>query len=85
MMALDKIAPSIATEFEKGHFVVHKTHNTFSAIAIDHAHEKNNKLVKGEGVVIGLTESASQLLRWMVCGPKIACAVTMNLSYHKKG
>jgi len=40
MMALDKIAPSIATEFEKGHFVVHKTHNTFSAIAIDHAHEK---------------------------------------------
>jgi len=39
MMALDKIAPSIATEFEKGD-VVHKTHNTFSAIAIDHAHEQ---------------------------------------------
>ncbi|XP_076078833.1 uncharacterized protein LOC143048849 [Mytilus galloprovincialis] len=75
MFALDTIAPSIATEFESGHFVVHKTHSTFSAIAIDHAHEQNNKLVKGKGGVIGLTENASQLLRWMVCGPEMARAV----------
>ena len=65
MLALDNIAPRIVTEFEKGHFVVHKTHNTFYSIAIDHAREQNNKLVKGEGGVIGLTESAPQLLRWM--------------------
>ncbi|VDI16831.1 Hypothetical predicted protein [Mytilus galloprovincialis] len=82
MFALDTIAPSIATEFESGHFVVHKTHSTFSAIAIDHAHEQNNKLVKGEGGVIGLTENASQLLRWMVCVQKWHVQ-SMNSSYHK--
>ncbi|CAG2205900.1 unnamed protein product [Mytilus edulis] len=37
--------------------------------------QPNNKLVKGEGGVIGLTENASQLLRWMVCGPEMARAV----------
>ena len=52
-----------------------KTQHAFSAIAIDHAHEQNNKLLKGEGGVIGLTENASQLLRWMVCGPEMARVV----------
>ncbi|KAH3703286.1 hypothetical protein DPMN_078318 [Dreissena polymorpha] len=42
---------------------------------MDHAHEQNNKLVKGEGGVIGLTEYATQLLRWMVCGPEMARVV----------
>ena len=75
MLALDNIEPRIATEFEKGHFVVYKTRSAFSSIAIDHAPEQNNKLVKGQGEVIGLTESAPQLLRWMVCGPEMARAV----------
>ncbi|KAH3721634.1 hypothetical protein DPMN_088031 [Dreissena polymorpha] len=44
-------------------------------MAIDHAHEQNNKLVKGKGGVIVLTENASQLLRWMVCGPEMARVV----------
>ena len=55
--------------------MLYKTHHAFSAIAIDHAHEQNNNLVKGEGGVIGLTEIASQLQRWMVCGPKMARVV----------
>ncbi|CAG2232145.1 unnamed protein product [Mytilus edulis] len=46
-------------------------HNTLSAIAF----EQINKVVKGEGGVIGLTENASPLLRWMVCGPEKARAV----------
>ena len=75
MMTLHSTAPDIFTEFEKGHFVVHKTHNTFSGIAIDHAHEQNNKLVNGNGGAVGLTEDASQLLRWMVSGPEMARAV----------
>ena len=75
MLALDNIAPRIATEFEKGHFVVHKTLSAFSSIAIDHAHEQNNKLVKGEGGVNVLTERSHQLLRWMVCSPEMARAV----------
>ncbi len=75
MIALDVVAPSIATEFKKGNFVVQKTHHAFSAIAIDHAQKQNKKIVKGVGRVIGLTENASQLLRWMVCGPEMACVV----------
>ena len=75
MLALDIITPRISTEFEKGHFVVHKTHSAFSSIAIDHAHEQNNKLVKVEGGVIKFTESTPELLRWMVCGPEMARAV----------
>ena len=43
-----------------------KTKNNFSSIAIDHAHEQNNKVVKGDGGAIGLTEDSSQLLRWMI-------------------
>ena len=35
-----------------GIFVVRKTEKPFSSIGIDHAHEQNNKCVKGDG---GLT------------------------------
>ncbi|CAG2245959.1 unnamed protein product [Mytilus edulis] len=73
MFALDTIAPSIATEFESGHFVVRKTRSKFSAIDIAHVHEQNNKLVKGEGGVIGLTENASPLLRWIVWSRSGTC------------
>ena len=41
-------------------------------MAIDHAHEQNNKLVKGDGGAIGLTDNSAQLLRWMVSGPEVA-------------
>ena len=56
-------------EFKKGIFLVKKT---FSGISLDHAHEQNNKLVKGDAGAIGLTENSSQLLRRMVSGPGIA-------------
>ncbi|KAK3083940.1 hypothetical protein FSP39_005667 [Pinctada imbricata] len=71
-MALEHTAPDVAREFDKGHFLVRKSQNVFSAIAIDHAHEQNNKIVKGDGGAVGLTENASQLLRWMVSGPEMA-------------
>jgi hypothetical protein len=47
MMQLDKTCPSVKGKFEEGSFVVRKTQRKFSALAIDHAHEQNNKLVKG--------------------------------------
>jgi hypothetical protein len=72
MILLDKRNPDIATQFAEGKFVVHKTHHSFSAIALDHAHEQNNKLIKGDGGAVGLTENASHLLRWMVSGPELA-------------
>ena len=57
LVALQSTHPSLYTEFLKGKFVVKKTHNKFSAIAIDHAHEQANASVKGDGGAIGLTEN----------------------------
>ena len=72
MLDLETSCPSVFIEFNKGSFVVSKTKNKFSSIAIDHAHEQNNKCVKGDGGAIGLTEDSSQLLRWMMSGPELA-------------
>ena len=72
MESLDKEIPSVAAEFRKGHFVVQTSYRLFLSIPIDQAHEQNNKIVKGDGGAIGLTESSSQLLRWMVAGPEIS-------------
>ena len=44
MQRLSTIHPNIAAQFAEGKFVVQKTLNRFSAIAIDHAHEP--KLLK---------------------------------------
>ena len=54
-----------------GGFVACKTQWPFSAIALDHAHEQTNALVKGDGGVVDLTENASALLQWMVAGPEL--------------
>ena len=72
MKSLDKEIPSVASEFRKGNFVVQKSHRAFSSIPIDQAHEQNNKVVKGDGGAIGLTENPSQLLRWMIGGPEVS-------------
>ena len=47
MIQLDHTSPNVMQKFEEGSFVVRKTQRKFSALAIDHAHEQNNKLVKG--------------------------------------
>ena len=71
-MLLEECHSDVAAEFKKGNFVVKKTQHAFSEISFDHAHEQNNKLVKGDGGAIGLTENFSHLLRWMVSGPEVA-------------
>ena len=70
--ALQKQRPEVYQELVKGAFTVRKSCRSFSAIAIDQAHEQNNALVKGDGGAIGLTESPEALRRWMVSGPEIA-------------
>ena len=39
---------------------------------LEKCHPEFNKLVKGDGAAIGLTENSSQLLRCMVSGPEVA-------------
>ena len=48
MMLLQKTHPDIATHFYKSMFVVSKTKMVFLSIGIDHAHEQNDKFVKGD-------------------------------------
>ena len=68
---------SIYNEFcEHGHWVVQKTHNHFSAMPIDQAHEQNNAIVKGSGGAVGLTENPSAFKKWMVAGPEQARLTT---------
>lgn len=63
--------PAIYQEFCSGKFVAHKSRRPFSAMALDHAHEQVNALVKGDGGAVGLTNNPSALRRWMVAGPEI--------------
>ena len=56
MVLLPTTHPSILEEFLVGGFVINKTGSPFSSIAVDHAHEQNNAIVKGNGGAMGLTE-----------------------------
>ena len=49
-----------------------KTKPPFSSIAIDQAHEQNNKVGKGDGGAVGLLQNPKALLRLMVGGPELA-------------
>ena len=75
MMTLPEQHPDVARHFAEGGFVVHKTKRPLSAIAIDHAHEQHNKIVKGDGGAVGLLQNPRALLRWMVAGPELARAI----------
>ena len=69
---LDEFAPSLFKHFLDGHFTVKKTNNNFSNIAIDQAHEQNNKLVKIDGGAVGILDSPRALLKWAVVTPEIS-------------
>ena len=62
MMNLQGMYPIITTQFENGGFVASKTHRAYSSIAIDQAHEQNNRIFKEDGGAVGLTENTSQLM-----------------------
>ena len=72
MMTLQEQHPDTAIQFSQGGFFVHKTKRLFSSIAIDQAHEQNNKVVKGDGGAIRFLQNPKALLRWMVAGPELA-------------
>ena len=56
----------------KGHFVVQKSSQPFSSIALEQAHEHNNESVKGDGGAVGLFQREDSLLKWMIGGPELA-------------
>ena len=48
-------------------FEVQKTQH-FLLIPLDHNHEQENEIIKGDGRAVGLTENPTALKRWMVAG-----------------
>ena len=76
MLSLKHKHPGVFQEFQSGKFVVFKSSRTFSAIAIDQAHEQANAVIKGKGGAIGVTEEPSALRRWMVAGPEVSRLAT---------
>ncbi len=64
--------PDLYQEFKNGKFTAQITTKSFSAMALDQAHEQLNSFVKGDGGAVGLTENPAALLRWMVSGPEMA-------------
>ena len=73
LMKLELVCPNVYKEFCSGNFVVQKTINPFSAIAVDQAHEQNNAVIKGVGGAVGLLskDMDSALGHWEVAGPEV--------------
>ena len=72
LQMLPSLSPATKLNFREGLFVVHKTGNKFSGLALDQAHEQNNALVKSDGGTVGLTENPGALRCWMVAGPEMS-------------
>ena len=73
MADLESLPSSFLLEFEGNeNWTKSRTKNRCSAIVINHAHEQNNKLVKGVGGIIGITEDPSSLAQWILIGPTLA-------------
>ena len=62
----------MAAEFMNSNFKVNKNNHAFSSLPVDQEHEQNSKIVKGSRGAVGLTESSSQLLGWMVSEPEMS-------------
>ena len=71
MTLLSEDHPKFYDEFCVGKFVVHKSSNKFSAMAINQCHEQNNALIKESGGAVGLVTNPGALRRWMVAGPEV--------------
>ena len=65
----------VAKEFKVGNFTIRKNNRVFSAIAIDHAHEQNNALMKGDAGPVGHTDNPRALRWWMGTGPEVASLI----------
>ena len=59
---------------------VQKSKNKFQCIGVDHAHEQNSKVVKGDGGITGILDQLNALMKWMIAGPEMSVMVTESES-----
>ncbi|XP_048003917.1 uncharacterized protein LOC125240114 [Leguminivora glycinivorella] len=69
LVNLETTHPNLHKHFESGKFVARKTNKPFSGIALDQAHEQMNAVLKGDGGMIGITESPDFLQKWLLAWP----------------
>ena len=71
MIFLHTKHPRIYKYFQDGDFAVAVTNRKFSSVSIDQAHEMQNKIVNGDGGIIGVTDNQEFLNRWLICAPEV--------------
>ena len=82
LLSLEAENREIFESFVGGYFTISKSRRTFSKLAIEQAHEQNNKLV--DGGAIGILENEATFLKWAVAGPMVSDVLeTVNLFENK--
>ena len=87
LLKLEYTCPDVYKEFCNGHFVISKTENPFSSIAIDQAHEQNNAVIKGAGGAVGLIsqDMDAALRRWEIADPEVVRLLNEYEKCHRIG
>ena len=67
MEILHKKNPLVYQEFHaKGNFVVARTNDDFSSMALDQRHEQLSKDIKRDGDMVGVTEEEEKFRHWTI-------------------
>ena len=93
LLSLEEKNDKLYEKMTKGFLLICKSKRHFSNIAIDQAHEQNNKLTKIDGGAIGIFENDSALLKWTLIGLMVSDMLknadivngkTREFNYHHK-
>jgi hypothetical protein len=73
MYELQTADPEIWQEFCSREFTVNTSNQIpFTRLAVDHAQEQENKNIKGQGAISGITQSPATLLKFCLSAPELA-------------
>ena len=77
MYELQTTDPETWSFFASGGFTVNTSNQIpFTRLGLDHAQEQQNKNLKGQGAINGITQSAATLLMFCMCAPELARIAT---------
>jgi hypothetical protein len=73
MYQLQTVDPDIWNRFLSGEFTVNSSNTIpFTRLGVDQAQEQENKTLKGQGAINGITQSPATLLKFCMCAPELA-------------
>ncbi len=77
MYELQTTDPQTWSFFASGGFTVNTSNQIpFTRLGLDHAQEQQNKTLKGQGAINGITQSSATLLKFCMCAPELARLAT---------